>query len=66
MPVCFDVIALVNKVLPASGDEQLENNPIENDDENPLLRLDSIALQQDEESEIRVSKPKLYCSESSS
>ena len=46
MPVVFDTIGLVNNVrepMNPDGDD-LEDNPFVTDEENPLLRMDSIAL----------------------
>ena len=46
MPVVFDIIGLVNNVrepMNPDGDD-LEDNPFVTDEENPLLRMDSIAL----------------------
>ena len=37
MPVVFDIIRLVNNVS-----DELEDNPFSTDEENPLLRMDSI------------------------
>merc|ERR1711990_73033 len=46
MPVVFDIIGLVNNVRePMNHDgEDLEDNPFVTDEENPLLRFDSIGL----------------------
>ena len=46
MPVVFDIVGLVNNVrepMNPDGDD-LEDNPFVTDEENPLLRMDSIAL----------------------
>ena len=44
MPVVFDIIGLVNTVREATDDdgEELEDNPFNSDEDNPLLRMDSI------------------------
>ena len=44
MPVVFDIVGLVNNVRePISDDgDELEDNPFFTDEENPLLRMDSI------------------------
>ena len=44
MPVAFDIIGLVNNVRePMNHDgDDLEDNPFVTDEENPLLRMDSI------------------------
>ena len=44
MPVVFDIIGLVNNVRePMNHDgDDLEDNPFVTDEENPLLRMDSI------------------------
>ena len=46
MPVVFDIVGLVNNVRePVNHDgDDLEDNPFVTDEENPLLRMDSIAL----------------------
>lgn len=46
MPVVFDIIGLVNNVRqPMNHDgDDLEDNPFVTDEENPLLRMDSIGL----------------------
>ena len=46
MPVVFDIVGLVNNVrepMNPDGDD-LEDNPFVTDEENPLLRMDSIGL----------------------
>ena len=44
MPVVFDIVGLVNNVRePVNHDgDDLEDNPFVTDEENPLLRMDSI------------------------
>ena len=44
MPAVFDIVGLVNNVRePISDDgDELEDNPFFTDEENPLLRMDSI------------------------
>merc|ERR1712131_512407 len=46
MPVVFDIIGLVNNVRePMNHDgDDLEDNPFVTDEDNPLLRMDSIGL----------------------
>ena len=44
MPVVFDIVGLVNNVRePVNHDgDDLEDNPFVTDEDNPLLRMDSI------------------------
>ena len=51
MPVRFDIIALVNNVDAPAGEEPMVDNPFELDEENPLLKLDSIGLESDNSSQ---------------
>ena len=51
MPVRFDIIALVNNVEAPVGEEPMVDNPFDLDEENPLLKLDSIGLESDNSSQ---------------
>ena len=51
MPIRFDIIKLVNKVQVPPGDESMEDDPLNQTEENPLLTMNSIALQADDEEE---------------
>ena len=61
MPVVFDIIGLVNNVRePMNHDgDDLEDNPFVTDEENPLLRMDSIGRVFTELSRHQVFKTKL-------
>ena len=65
MPVVFDIIGLVNNVrepMNPDGDD-LEDNPFVTDEENPLLRMDSIALIEEANEDTEASSEELEGSE---